>query len=50
MGSKRRSLPQRAIGSNRHHVCNYRDTLKLMASHMLLLALPIGAPSGSLLR
>ena len=50
MSSRRRSLPQRAIGSNRRRVCNDRDSLGLMASLMLLLALCTRAPSGFLLR
>jgi hypothetical protein len=50
MSSRRGSLPQRAIDSDRRRVCNYRDTLRLMASRMLLLAPHTRASHGFLLR
>ena len=49
MSSRRRSLPSRAAGSSRHRVRTDWDSLGLMASRMLLLALRTRAPSGLLL-
>jgi hypothetical protein len=50
MGSRRESLPPEAICRKRRSVCSDGDSLKLMASSMLLLAPRTGDLSGFLLR